>query len=111
MCVDTTKIEENRIKASIQLKFTDCKTIYDSVVRNVHESQLKHMVPADLLRYKISTMDKPEEVQNQYHALVDADTDLLLYVHLYMEITFDDYSRKITMLHFHGSLSDVYARN
>lgn len=112
MCVDATKVEENRINASIHMKFTDCQAIYDSVARNVIEPQLKHMVPADrkdALRYKISTTDKTAEEKSGYEALVDSGVDLLLYIHLFMDITFDDASRKIKKLHFHGSMTSLHA--
>jgi len=112
MCVDATKVEENRINASIHMKFTDSQMIYDSVARNVIEPRLKHMLPAnrkDALRYKISTSDKTAEEKSGYEALVDSGVDLLLYVHLFMDITFDNASRKINKLHFHGSMTSLHA--
>lgn len=114
MCVDATKVEENRINASIHMKFTDCQTIYDSVARSVVEPQLKHMVPTDrkdTLRYKVSTMNNTAEEQARYSALVESGVDLLLYVHLFMDITFDNTSRKIKKMHFHGSLTSLHTLN
>lgn len=112
MCVDRTKVEENRIHASIHMKLTDSRFIYDSAIRHSKEPELIRKMPVDrqiCLRHKIGTMSQPQEVLNQYYAWVDADLDLLLYAHVLMDITFDDATRKITHIHFHGDLTSMHA--
>lgn len=113
MVVHSTKVVENRIEASVHMKFTDCKFIYDSVVRSAKKALVGcHMISQDRTEniiHKLNMQERPEELQKRYIDLAKSEVDLVVYVHINMVLTFDDFSKKVTALGFRGRMTSMHA--
>jgi hypothetical protein len=112
MCVHNTKVVENQIQASIHIKFTDSKAVFDAVAHTIPNPQMAHLISRDRkenLIHKLTRMQRPDAIQKHYLALAELDVDVVVYFHLLMTITFDDVSKKITEVGFAGKLTSMQA--
>lgn len=111
MCVHSSKMVDNQLCASIYVKFTDCKIIYDSVARSVTDPVFRTMFNpqhAHRLNYqaKINRMLSAEQ-EDGLAKLVHDDEDVLVYVHLDMKLTIDDTSKKVTHYEVEGHVTSI----
>lgn len=113
MCVHTTKVVKNQILASVHLKFTDCKAIYDSVYNNTLRHQQGHFLSGDraldMKRRLEEDTTLPVSMKEQYLVMAEAASDFVVYVHLSMAFTFDDTTKKVTEMSCEGRLSSMHA--
>jgi hypothetical protein len=113
MVVHSTKVVENRIEASVHMKFTDCKFIFDSVVRSTKDAIADcHLISQDRTEniiHKLNLQERPEELQKHYIELAKSEVDLVVYVHINMVLTFDDFTKKVTKLSFKGRMTSMHA--
>lgn len=112
MCVHNTRVVDNQLRASVYVKFTDCKTIYDSVAKSVTDPLFRalfgtHRAQSGLHGRAIS--DASGEVKNERSALVNSDEDLTVYVRLDMVLTIDDATRKVTEFILDGQVTSMKA--
>jgi hypothetical protein len=102
MIVHTTKVVGNQIKAEIVYKYTDNMTIRKSLERSF--PQLIHLLRAcsgprgdqSMLTEYINT--QPEGSRFQLAAMLATAENVLVYGRLFMTLTFDDVSKRVTRL-------------
>lgn len=114
MCVHNTKVVENQINASIHIKFTDSKAIFDAVAGSIPDPQVAHLISRDRkenLIHKLTRFERQDDLQKHYLALAELDVDVVVYFHLNMNITFDDVTKKITGMGFAGRLTSMQIAN
>lgn len=113
LCVHSTKVVGNQIRASVFFKSTESKAVTDGVKRATKDplfSSVFHLSRNDRLKQRIREMkDLSAEEEHRLCDLVDSDVDLLVYVHLYMNITFDDITKKVTAFDVGGMLTSMHA--
>ena len=113
MCVHTTKVVENQIMATIYIKFTDCKAVYDrfstSAAHCKHGGLMTGNRAADFRRRLAIDPKLPNELKEEYMLLTETADDFLLYITLDMVFTFDDVSKKVTKWSCDGNLSSMHA--
>lgn len=112
MCVHNTKVVENHIHATLYMKFTDSRFIYESVLKTIKDPLIHEMMcgknRTENLQEKINTAPRSEEERARYAALLQSDVDLLIYVRLEMDITFDDVTKRIIGLDFKGQMTSLH---
>jgi len=113
MCVHTTKVVENQILASIYLKFTDCKAIYDSYATSIQHRKYGHIHTGDrikdLHRRLFDDLNLSEELRKEYSALTETADDFVVYMTLNMVFTFDEGTKKVTRWNCNPAMSSMHA--
>jgi len=110
MCVHTTKVIENQIRAVIYMKQTDSQPLYNMMS---HTLQGCGMDFASIIRrsdrfnlYDKDTTLSSEAIQQlMYHASLEED--LVLYLRCDFVLTFDDTTKKITAMDVVGRLTSA----
>lgn len=113
MCVHNTRVIDNQLHASMYVKFTDCKAIYDSVVSTVTDPLFRTLFGTDRTKsglHERAINDASGEVKKERSALVSSDENLSVYVRLDMVLTIDEVSRKITMFGMQGQITSMKAQ-
>ena len=116
MCVHSTKVVDNQIRASAYMKFTDVKQIYDSVAHSVTDPLFMPLFSQkreEKLRngLKIGSPSRTEEEEQRLISLVEADIDILLYTAMDIVVTFNHVSKKIIGLNFVGRVTAIESVN
>lgn len=113
-CIHSTRVEGNQIKSVGFMKFTNCRSIYNSVssmIKDTHFSPIFQHTWENHLRYKIEKEDLPQETKDQYLALVDTGCDLLVYARMEIVLTVDDLTKKISSMHLQMKTTSVHQAN
>lgn len=101
-CMHSTRVEENQIKSVGFMKFTNCRSIYNSVasmIKDTHFSPIFKHTWENHLRYKIEKEeDLPLETKERYLALVETGCDLVVYGKIEVILTVDDLTKKVSKL-------------
>ena len=109
MCVHSTKVIENQIKSAVYMKFTACKSLYDSVSRCAMDPLFTPIFGMDreqsMKRLINREEDTPEHQKQQYYALVETEEDLVVYVKAELVLTIDDLTRKVTCMTMSGRVT------
>lgn len=114
MCVHNTKVVENQITATLHMKFTDSKAIFDAVAGSIPDLQQAHLISRDRkenLIHKLTRFERQDDLQKHYLALAELDVDVVVYFRMTMNITFDDVTKKITGMGFAGRLTSMQVAN
>lgn len=101
LCVHTTRVEGNEIRASAVLKFTASKALYTAMSRLKSTAVFSPYFSVDRaegLRHIISREDIPHDESVYFHSLLDTDLDLVIHKRTEMVLTFDDTTKKLTRL-------------
>jgi hypothetical protein len=110
MCVHTTKVVENEIRATMYFKLTDCQTIYKSVAGTVRDPIFVPMFKQQRSARFIDNMDltfKSDEEQSQLCAVVDSGVDLLVYGRVELSLRYDGTSKKVKEIDFMGQYTQL----
>lgn len=110
LCVHTTRVEGNEIRASMVLKFTASKALYAALSRLKRESASSAFFSVDRtegLKHIIRVEDIPDEERLQFYALLDTDLDLVIHKRSEMVLTFDDTSKKLTRMSIKCRLTGI----
>jgi hypothetical protein len=97
MCVHTSETYGNRVLATIYMKFTDCKPLYESVARMVKDPVFASFFPcsrAEILKRKMKTEMRPEAERRQLEALLESDSDLVVYGCVQVVLTTNEVTQK-----------------
>lgn len=99
ICAQQTKVDGNRISASLFAKFTDNRLVYDSVRKNLQDPAmclLFGLPREEKLRKTLQDEPRPEEESRQILTFAESDQDLLVYVHVELTMTVDDLTKKVS---------------
>lgn len=109
MCVHSTKVENSQIRATLFIKYTACKAIYDSMARVTKDALFDPMftVREASMKRGISRGDIPENEKRQYYARLQTDEDLLVYVKAEMVLTIDEATKKVTRFALRGRITSI----
>lgn len=110
MCVHSTKVVENQIRATIHMKGTDNRLVHDSVINSVHDPVLVPIVKMshrDMIKMKIDTCPNRHNNADDMYSLVETEGDLVVYVCMEMVLTFNDRTRKIVDVDFSGHVTSM----
>lgn len=110
MCVHSTKVVGNQIRATIHMKGTENKLVHDSVISAVRDPILKPLVKMshkDMLKMKVDSCPKRHDNGDAMYALIDTERDLVVYVFLEMILTFNDRTRKVVDLELTGWVTSI----
>ncbi len=102
LCVHTTKVIENELKAKMYFKFTDSHIINKSLANIVKDEPLKPLLIQDRSeRFKdnLNLAAKSEEEKQQLIQIVDSNVDLIVYGRIDLKLTFDT-AKKIVGIDF-----------
>jgi hypothetical protein len=109
MCVHNTLVVENRIQASIYLKFTDCRAIIHSLERTVTDPFLRGiltMCTDDHVRNTV-VFEQGDIASEQLLAAMKSDTDSEVYLTVQMSLTFDDTTKKVKAFTMDSTVSSI----
>jgi len=101
LCVHTTRVEGNQIRASSVLKFTASKALYTAMSRLKNTAVSSPYFSVDRiegLKHIIRVEDIPPDEKVHFHSLIDTDLDLVIHKKTEMVLTFDDTTKKLTRL-------------
>ena len=111
MCVNSTEVVENQIKASILLKCTDSKVLFDALASRVQSQspfpQFLEMTREDALREKINRRAWPEEEKKRLIGLAEAGLDFVKHVSMQMVLTVDPETKKVTNMTMMGRITSL----
>lgn len=112
MCVHSTKVIENQIKATVYMKLTDSQELYNlmsGVLQN--EPDLSTVCVADRAgRFSLYAKDTSLTDHKKQELLMYSNScaDLLLYIQCDMIMTFDDFTKKVVDIGFTYILTSVH---
>ena len=111
MCVHTTKVIENQIRATIYSKFTECRAIHTAMQRTIQgkmeESLIKASHPDNFKELLVAQDYLTEEFKDNVVSLIEKGDDVVVYVKCDMVLTLDELSKKVVSLMFDVTLTDV----
>lgn len=112
MCVHNTRVVGSQLHASIYVKFTDCRPVYDSVSKNIRDPRFQKLFGTHRLHNRLHEQaihDASNEVKNDMSALVNGDEDLNVYARLDLALAINQKSRKVTQFSIHGHVTSMKA--
>lgn len=107
VCVHSTKVVENEIRAATYTKYTTSKTIYDSFART--NVSMGNDMPMFALEREAS-IKRNLAFQTEDNAMTNAlktNEDLLVYMFLEMVLTIDDMTKKVTRYVVTGKITSI----
>lgn len=110
-CASNTTVSENVIKASIHTKYTECKAIHDSVRQTITDPMFAKLRTADRveeLQHELERENRSEEEKQQFLAMAASGTDLLVYIHLELEMAIDDLTKKVNRFSMSATLTSMH---
>ena len=103
-------VVKNCITTSARLQFTDCKMLFDSVSKSVHEPEIMNLfhTRTDHLKRRLYLAGRSEEEQQEIVNLVESDNDLVIYGSIQIHVTFDELTNKVSGLYLSGGLTSAH---
>jgi len=116
MCVHSTKVVENKIRATVYVKLTDNQYLYDLMSRTkpVADPMVASLCLQDrAARLKLYVHDEllPENIKQELAAHSDSTKDLSMYMQCDIVLTFDDMTKKITRLEMTYLVTSIHPVN
>jgi len=104
------KVDGNKITASIYGKHTDSRALHEAV----HRTNRDPFLTKKLIRGRAAEFQRvlkhdprpPEELQ-RYHEMAASNDDLILYLHLDLEYTIDDLTKKVSNFSLNGRITSM----
>ena len=110
MCVNSTRVEGNRIKATLLSKHTECRTILNSVenssLGSLERGLIKH-TSKESLKARIKKYQLTQKEEQRVADLIESEVNLVVYLKIEMIVAFDDISKKITSFHLDNRMASV----
>ena len=111
MCVHTTKVVENQIRATIYSKFTECRAIHTAMQCTVQKSEIQEslmkVVHPDNIKARLEGENLTDEFKDNVVSLIEKGGDLVVYLKCDMVLTLDEFSKKIVSLTLDNTLTEV----
>ena len=110
MCMHSTKVVENEIRATLYFKSTECHVIYESMKRTVVDPAFARMFTgsrAQQLKESINHCNSiSEEEQLAIFSLAESNADYIVYGQLDLRLLFDD-TKRVVNVKFTPTLTSV----
>jgi len=110
MCMHSTKVVDNEIRAKLYFKFTDNKAIYESLIRRITGTAFApHFLPIRSLQMKeaFNVHNMSEEGMSSLCTLLDSDCDVVVYGSVDLHLSFDETTKRVMDVKFISELSSV----
>ncbi len=101
MCVHTTKVVGNQIRALIYFKYTDNKTLFERMQRTYPDKEVIAICAAPSsgpVKLQEFIDSKPVHERAALTNLVFGSNEVLIYGRTFMTLTFDDFTKTITKM-------------
>jgi len=110
VCMHTTKVEANSIRAVLYFKYTDAPEMYDYLDNFISDPLLKAIYTGkrkDVLTHNLQLKQLSMEKQEEIYSIIDLNEDLQVYGKMELELTVDDKTKKITKFQYIGRLNSI----
>jgi len=110
VCMRTTKVEGNQIKALLYYKYTDVPEIYNYADRFVSDPVLKHIFTGNrkaVLSHNMGLSKLPVAQRDAILAVIDMNEPVQVYGSIEMTLTIDDFTKKVTKFEYIGQLTSI----
>lgn len=110
VCMRSTKVEGNQIKALLYYKYTDVPEVYSYSDRFVSDPVLKYIFTGKrktVLSRNMGLNKMSAAQQDAVLAVLDKNEPVQVYGTIEMELTIDDLTKKITKFQYIGELSSI----
>lgn len=97
MSVQNLETFRNRIAANVYMKFTDCKPLYESVAKTIKDPTFADYFPpsrSEILKRRMRTALRPDAERQQLEALLESDSDIVVYGCVQLVLTVDETTSK-----------------
>lgn len=114
MSVYKSEFVGSQVVATVYMKFTNCKPLYEAVARTIKDPKMKDYFPlsrTDILKRRMRTSQRPAEERRQLEALMESDDDIVFYGCAQMILTLDDYMDKVVDLQMICELTSAHVAN
>lgn len=111
MCVHQTKVEENTIWASMYMKFTDCRSIRESVRSTVVDPTILPMIcesREQQVQKILEDGDRSEEELENFRALANTKEDILMYIRAELVLTVDTITKKVSQFRIQARTTSMH---
>ena len=95
MCVHSTTVADNQIKATIHMKCTDVQSIKDSLLRTKRTPIEYSLLQESINRDKFPSYGLNEQEHQIMQETLRESTDLIVYIRIELVLTLDSYTRKV----------------
>lgn len=107
-CSTNISVNENKIKASIYSKFTDCQIIQKSMRSTVTDPKFASVVHVERIDgVKHVQENRTDEEMEHFMEMAGSEQNLLIYMHLELEMTVDDFTKKVTEYCVSGRVTSI----
>lgn len=110
VCMHTTKMEANQIRAVLYFKYTDAPEMYEYLDSFISDPLLKAIYTGkrkDVLTHNLQLKLLPLEKQEEIYSIIDLNKELQVYGKMELELTVDDLTKKITKFQYIGRLNSI----
>lgn len=114
VCMRTTKVENNTIKALLYFKYTDLPEVYNYVDSFISDPVLRYMFTGkrgEVLTRNMGLDSLPLEQREAVRAVIDVNEAIQVYGTMELELTIDDLTKKITKFEYIGRLTSICHNN
>lgn len=112
MCVHNTKVVENEIFATTYAKFTDCRPLRESVIRNTSDSMAHQMFGdrEECFRERMQLNQESDSCKQEgLSTILKSDCDVVVYMKINIRLTFDVNTKKGVKLAFDAGITSLEA--
>lgn len=113
MCMHSTKVVDNEIRAKLYFKFTDNNAIYQSLVRRITGTAFApHFLPQRSLQmFEAFNINKDREDVLTMCTLLDSDCDVVVYGSVDLRLSFDETTKRVMDVKFIAEVSSIINAN
>jgi hypothetical protein len=111
MCVHSTQVDGNVIKAVGYVKFTNVQTLYDLVIGQLADdefTQVFRTTANKYLRWRVEKEESSNQKKEYQQALIESGRDLLVYAKMEIVLTVDDLTKKIIHMKLDTKLTSMH---
>jgi len=110
MCMHSTKVVENEIRANLHFKFTDNKAIYEAFVRKIASTPYGHLFTMQRSEHVLQCFNTGSTVEEDLNAiciLMDTEPEVVVYGKVELRLMFDETTKRVMDVQFISTLTSV----
>eukprot|EP01032_Pedospumella_encystans_P011114 gene11114-12951_t len=110
MCMHSTKVVENEIRANLHFKFTDNKVIYESFVRKIASTPYAHLFTMQRSEHVLKCFKAGSTIEEDLNAicvLMDTEPEVVIYGKIELRLVFDETTKRVMDVQFVSTLTSV----